>query len=69
MKKSYNFSNAVKNPHAGKLKNGYKIVVEHKDYNEVITVIKTTKQDDVYNTKSSDLCIAVSEEIKDYKKE
>jgi len=44
MKKHYDFSNAVKNPHAGKLKNGYTIIVNHKDYDEVITVTKSMKQ-------------------------
>lgn len=38
------FSKAIKNPFAGKFKNGYTIIVEHKDYNEVITVSKV-KQD------------------------
>ena len=40
MRKHYDFSGAVKNPHAGKFKNGYTIVVSHKDYDEVITVKK-----------------------------
>jgi len=44
MRKHYDFSNAVKNPHAGKFKDGYTIVVEHKDYDEVITVTKSKKQ-------------------------
>ena|GEM_PF-2273566 len=43
MRKKYDFSNAKKNPHAGKLKDGYTIVVEHKDYDEVITVTKEKK--------------------------
>jgi hypothetical protein len=30
-----------KNPFAGKFKNGYTIIVEHKDYDEIITVNKT----------------------------
>jgi len=43
MRKHYDFSNAVKNPHAGKFKDGYTIVVEHKDYDEIITVKKSVK--------------------------
>jgi hypothetical protein len=34
------FTNARKNPFAGKFKDGYTIIVEHKDYDEVITVNK-----------------------------
>jgi len=44
MRKHYDFSNAIKNPHAGKLKNGYTIIVNHKDYDEIITVTKSMKQ-------------------------
>ena len=43
MRKHYDFSNAVRNPHAGKFKDGYTIIVEHKDYDEIITVRKTKK--------------------------
>jgi len=43
MRKHYDFSNAVRNPHAGKFKDGYTIIVEHKDYDEVITVTKSRK--------------------------
>jgi len=43
MRKHYDFSKATKNPHAGKFKDGYTIIVEHKDYDEVITVKKTKK--------------------------
>ena len=43
MRRHYDFSNATKNPHAGKFKDGYTIIVEHKDYDEVITVSKTKK--------------------------
>ena len=50
MRKHYDFSNAVKNPHAGKFKNGYVIIVEHKDYDEIITVKKTTKPKSENNT-------------------
>jgi len=38
------FSKGRKNPFAGQFKNGYTIIVEHEDYNEVITV-KKTRQD------------------------
>jgi len=38
------FSNARKNPFAGKFKDGYTIIVEHKDFDEIITV-KKTRQD------------------------
>ena len=41
MRKHYDFSNAVRNPHAGKFKDGYTIIVEHKDYDEIISVKKT----------------------------
>jgi len=44
MRKHYDFSNAVRNPHAGKFKEGYTIIVEHKDYDEIITVTKSKKQ-------------------------
>ena len=43
MRKHYDFSDAVKNPHAGKFKDGYTIVVSHKDYDEVIIVKKEKK--------------------------
>jgi len=43
MRKHYDFSNAIKNPHAGKFKDGYTIVVSHQDYDEVITVKKEKK--------------------------
>ena len=46
MRKSYDFSNAVKNPHAKSLKNGYTIVIHHDKYDEVITVTKTKKLND-----------------------
>ena len=38
------FSKARKNPFAGKFKDGYTIIVEHKDFDEIITV-KKTRQD------------------------
>ena len=43
MRKYYDFSNTVKNPRAGKFKDGYTIVVSHEDYDEVITVKKEKK--------------------------
>jgi len=43
MRKNYDFSNATKNPHAGKLKDGFTVVVEHKDFDEIITVKKSAK--------------------------
>ena len=35
------FSKGRKNPFAGMFKDGYTIVVEHKDFDEIITVKKT----------------------------
>ena len=43
MRKHYDFSNAVRNPHAGKFKDGYTIIVEHKDCDEIITITKSKK--------------------------
>jgi len=37
------FSNAKKNPFAERFKDGYTIIVEHDDYEEVITVKKTRR--------------------------
>jgi len=37
------FSKGRKNPFAGQFKDGYTIVVEHEDFDEVITVTKTTR--------------------------
>ena len=54
MRKHYDFSNAVRNPHAGKFKNGYTIIIEHKDYDEVITIKKTKKPKDEKSTASQD---------------
>ena len=54
MRRHYDFSNATKNPHAGKLKDGYTIIVEHKDYDEVITVTKTKKRKDEKSAAASD---------------
>ena len=53
MRKHYDFSNAVKNPHAGKLKNGYTIIINHKDYDEVITITKSMKQKKENDEKST----------------
>jgi len=36
-------SKGRKNPFAGRFKDGYTIVVEHQDYDEVITVKKTRR--------------------------
>jgi hypothetical protein len=43
MRKHYDFSTAIKNPHAGKFKDGYTIIVSHKEYDEIITVTKSKK--------------------------
>ena len=37
------FSKGRKNPFAGKFKDGYTIVVEHEDYDEIITVSKSRR--------------------------
>jgi len=49
MRRHYDFSNATKNPHAGKFKDGYTIIVEHKDFDEIITVKKSTKRKSLNN--------------------
>ena len=54
MKKNYDFSNATRNPHAKKLENGYTIVIEHKDYNEVITVKKSKQAKENKNTSADE---------------
>ena len=38
------FSKFVKNPFAGRFKNGYTIIVEHEDYDEVITITKSRRE-------------------------
>jgi hypothetical protein len=38
-----NFSKGRKNPFAGKFRNGYTVIVEHKDYDEIIEVKKTKR--------------------------
>ena len=74
MRKNYDFSNAVKNPHAGKFKNGYAITIEHKDYDEIITMTKiirkkenTDKNNTNYTESVPDEFAKVSEDIKEYK--
>jgi len=37
------FSKGRKNPFAGKFRDGYTIIVEHKDYDEIIEVKKTRR--------------------------
>ena len=37
------FSKGRKNPFAGKFKDGYTIIVEHNDFDEIITVKKTRR--------------------------
>jgi len=54
MKKNYDFSNAIKNPHANALKDGYTIVVEHKNYDEVITVKKSIQSKKNKNTSADE---------------
>jgi hypothetical protein len=41
MRDHYDFSNAFKNPHAARRKHGYTIIVEHKDYDEIIDIKKS----------------------------
>jgi len=53
MRKHYDFTNAVKNHHASKLKNGYTIIINHKDYDEVITVTKSMQQKKENDEKSA----------------
>jgi hypothetical protein len=49
MRKYYDFSDAVKNPYAERLKDGYTITVEHKDHDEIITVKRTIRRKNVEN--------------------
>ncbi len=37
------FTKGRKNPFAGKFKDGYTVIVEHKDYDEIITVKKSRR--------------------------
>ena len=41
------FSKGRKNPFAGKFKHGHTIIVEHRDYDEIITVKKTIREKSV----------------------
>jgi len=59
MRKHYDFSNAIKNPHAGKFKDGYTIIVEHKDFDEIITVKKATKPKS-HNSSNADIGLSVT---------
>ena len=47
------FSKAIKNPYAGKFTNGYTVIVEHEDYNEIIKVKKTRKRKPARNMQST----------------
>jgi len=58
MRKHYDFSNAVKNHHADKLTNGYTIIINHRDYDEVITVTKSMKQKKENDEKSAESSVA-----------
>jgi hypothetical protein len=40
------FAKGVRNPFAGKFKDGYTIIVEHTDYDEIITVAKRRRPKD-----------------------
>ena len=59
MRKHYDFSNAIKNPHAGKFKDGYTIIVEHKDFDEIVTVKKDTKPKS-HNSSNADIGSSVT---------
>jgi hypothetical protein len=43
------FSKARKNPFAGKFKDGYTFIIEHKNYDEIVTVKKTRRNKVVKN--------------------
>jgi len=43
MREHYDFSEAIKNPHAKRLKKGYTFVIEHENYDEIIKVEKSIK--------------------------
>jgi hypothetical protein len=43
MREHYDFSNAIKNPFAERMKKGYTIIIEHEDYDEIIKVEKSTR--------------------------
>jgi len=44
------FSKGRKNPFAGRFKDGYTIVIEHKDFEEIITVKKTRRDKESADT-------------------
>ena len=45
------FSKAIKNPFAGRFKNGYTIIVEHEDHNEIREIkIKRVPKDQCLST-------------------
>jgi len=44
MREHYDFPNAIKNPYADRLKNGYTIIVERKDHDEVTSITKSKRQ-------------------------
>jgi len=50
MKDNYDFSKAIKNPFAKSMKKGYTIIIEHKDYDEIIEVKKTRKDKKIMET-------------------
>ena len=37
-------SKAIKNPYAGRFANGYTVIVEHEDFNEIIKIKKSRKR-------------------------
>jgi len=57
------FSKGIKNPFAGKFKEGYTIIVEHADHDEIITVTKKIKPKNA----SGENHLRVAEEVKPYK--
>ena len=44
MKEHYDFSDAIKNPFAKGMKNGYTIIIEHDDHDEIIEIKKTRRE-------------------------
>jgi len=44
MRDHYDFSKATKNPYAKHLKDGYTIVIERKDYDEIIEIKKSKRE-------------------------
>ncbi|MCL2171484.1 MAG: hypothetical protein FWB71_04965 [Defluviitaleaceae bacterium] len=52
MKDEYDFSKAVRNPHfAAKMKNGYTVIIEHDEHDEIIRVERTVKTKEQKATK------------------